>query len=211
MLGALFFMASCGGEKPAETETTHEEHSDHDGHDHGDTEETQAEPSTYVVDTEASNIRWEGTAVGVYSHFGNIAIQDGNITVEGNAITAGSFTIDMTSIDPQDENYSPEGPKEKLVGHLGSGDFFDIENNPTATFEITSVEGDQMTGNLTLRGHTDEEVLTINQLEIAEDGKMTASATVSFDRQKYGAAYSFATDMVLADDIDLQIRIVASK
>ena len=77
----------------------------------------------------------------VYSHFGDIKIKSGKLSTEGGNITAGNFIVDMTTIDPKDEGYSEENPAAKLVGHLATADFFNVEEYPESSFEITSVEG----------------------------------------------------------------------
>jgi polyisoprenoid-binding protein YceI len=214
MMGALFFMASCGGGNTtetanAETDTENHEGHDHEGHDHG----TEATAETYIVDTEASNVRWEGSAVGVYSHFGDINIQEGSLQVTGDKISGGSFTVDMTSIQPKDDNYGEENPKEYLIGHLSNGDFFLVEEYPTASFEITSVSEGSITGNLTIRGNTNEETVEVESMEIGEDGLINAKGMLTFDRQKYDVSWQYepAKDMILSDDIELEISLVAKK
>lgn len=211
MLGAMFFLASCGGNK--ETASTETEGTEtHDGHDHG-AETVKAEPMTYAVDAEASNIRWEGgtSGVTVYSHFGNINIQEGNLVLEGDALTGGSFVVDMTSIDPKDEGYSEENTPADLVGHLSTGDFFLVEEYPTASFEITSVTDGNIMGNLTIRGITNPETVVVESMNVTENG-INAKGTLTFDRQKYDVKYAhYLKDVLLKDDIELQIDLVASK
>ncbi|MGB0429478.1 MAG: YceI family protein [Bacteroidia bacterium] len=214
MAGALFFMASCGGgnTETANNETeTHEGH-DHEGHDH-ETEAETATADTYTIDTEASNIRWEGSAVGVYSHFGDINIQEGMLELTGETVTGGSFVVDMTSIDPKDENYGEENPKEYLVGHLSKGDFFLVEEYPTSSFEITSMTENGIVGNLTIRDKTNEETVEIETMEVLEDGTVNAKGKLTFDRQKYDVAWQYepGKDLILSDDIVLDITIVANK
>lgn len=214
MMGALFFMASCGGEKSTETantETENHEGHDHEGHDHG-TEEA-ATTASYAVDVESSNVKWTGSAIGVYSHFGNINIQEGILEITGNEITGGSFTIDMTSIDPQDDNYGENNPKEYLVSHLSKGDFFLVEEYPTSKFEITSVAEGQITGNLTIRDKTNEETITLESMDVTEDGSINASGKLTFDRQQYDVAWQYepGKDLILSDDIELEINLVAKK
>ena len=172
------------------------------------TEETVVAETTEVsINTQASEIKWKGTMLGAYEHFGTLAISQGNLVMAGNSITGGSFTVDLKSMVPTDENYSEENPKEHLVGHLSSPDFFDVPNFPTATFEITGsdAEGNVM-GNLTLRGKTNPE--TVKNVSMDEaSGKMMG--TMTFNRQNYGVSWaSTAKDMVLSDDIELNITLV---
>lgn len=213
MLGALFFMASCGGNKPQQEETAAHEGHDHADHSH-DHDAADAEETTYVVDTESSTVRWEGGTSGiqVYSHFGHINILEGSVVAMGDKISGGSFTIDMTSIDPKDDGYSEEHPASDLVGHLSTDDFFATAEHPTSTFEVTSVDGTAITGNLTVRGTTNEEVVNLESIDVAEDGTLNAKGTLVFDRQKYGVAWEhYMKDVLLKDDISLQIDLVAKK
>jgi polyisoprenoid-binding protein YceI len=62
--------------------------------------------------------------------------------------------IDMGTINPTDENYSEDRPKENLVGHLSAPDFFDVANFPTASFVIKETTGSTVSGDLTIRGIT---------------------------------------------------------
>ncbi len=107
-----------------------------------------------TIDTAASEVMWEGTMVGMYSHNGTVNLNSGNVTVADGKITGGTFEIDLTSIAPTDENYKPEedNTPEKLVGHLSSEDFFNVSEHPTAQFEITGSEGNTVMGNLTDSG-----------------------------------------------------------
>lgn len=174
-----------------------------------------AEKATWTVDPNASRVRWEGGTAGamVYSHFGVIKVKEGALTSEGNVITAGDIVIDMTTISPEDNGYSAENPKEKLVGHLSTGDFFLVEEFPTASFKVKSVQGSTMTGDLTIRDKTHEETVNLNTVEISPDGSlMKASGTLSFDRQKYDVKWEhFMKDVVLSDQIKLDITLVAKK
>ena len=43
-----------------------------------------------------------------------------------------------------------------MVGHLSNGDFFLVEEYPTATFAIKSMADGVITGDLTIRGNTKE-------------------------------------------------------
>ncbi len=207
-LGALFFMASCGGNNETTTTETETVADAHEGHDHAATAES------FVVDTEASNIRWTGATAGVtvYSHFGDINIQEGSLEVTGDQITGGSFVVDMTSIEPKDEGYSEENTPEKLVGHLSTGDFFLVEEYPTASFDITSVNGNDVVGNLTIRGNTNQETVKLESVEVNEDGTVKAIGKLVFDRQKYDVKWAhFLKDTILKDEIELTIELVASK
>lgn len=187
------FMLSCNSEKKAEATTV-------------DSLGTEA---TYSVDTATSNILWEGQMLKMHKHFGNLKISEGSITVKGLQVTGGTFTANMKSIVPTDSGYNAEHPKEYLVGHLSGADFFAVDTFPTAKFVIKSVTGNTATGDLTLRGKTNEE--TVTDIVVDTVGGVKATGKLVFNRQKYNVAYKAAKDMVLSDDIKLEVTLVGKK
>lgn len=164
-----------------------------------------------TVDAAASTVNWKGTMLGIKSHNGTVNLTEAKLTVKGPSVAAGSFVVDLSSIKPLDEAYAPDdakqGTRSMLVGHLQSADFFDVANHPTASFEITSVEGNTATGKLTVRGVTNEEKVT-DIVVTDEAGVITATGKLAFDRQKYGVAWSSGSkDAVLNDIIELEISL----
>lgn len=201
VLGAAL-MASCGSEAPKSdnADATAQEQ----------TETKAPEKMTWSVDAANSMVEWKGTMVGVYDHFGTIKLTEGSLEMEGNNVVGGSFTVDMTSIVPTDSNYSEEHPADHLVGHLGNEDFFDVANNPTATFVVTGSDmaAGTITGDLTVRGKTNSETVTN---VVFDESTSTATGKLVFNRQTYGAAYKAMQDMVLSDDIELTITLKAGE
>lgn len=169
---------------------------------------TETVPVSYAIDTEKSVVSWKGSMIGVYAHEGDLKLTEGSLTTEDGAITEGEFTVDMnTMITTDDDALYEMAPREKLIGHLKAPDFFDTEQFPTGNFKIKSVEGDVITGDLTLKGVTKE--ATINAVSTTEtDGNISATGTLVFNRQDYGITYkNTMNDMVLSDDIELTISI----
>ncbi|MCU0319252.1 MAG: YceI family protein [Flavobacteriales bacterium] len=168
---------------------------------------------TYMVDAAASTVKWTGTMLGVKSHYGTVSLTDGKLAMKGPQITAGGFVVDLKSMAAQDSAYAPDGSKQgtkaMLIGHLMSPDFFAVDSFPTATFDITRVEGNTVYGNLTVRGKTNEEKVT--DVTVTEaDGMATVTGKLAFDRQKYGVAWSTgAKDMILNDNIELDVTLTA--
>lgn len=181
------------------------------------------------VDTEQSQMLWVGSKKLGSSHNGQVQISEGSLGISGGMITDGSFVVDMTTITNEDLPEEGDYNQAKLVGHLMSGDFFDVENHPTARFEITQVNAmpdDQgnthnISGNLTLRGVT-KNITFPAAVEITESG-VTANASFSINRLDWGV--NFDRDAVegimdkiekkMKDDfvrnsIDLQIKLVAN-
>lgn len=203
ILVATIMLASCGGEQHSENSIPPQDST-------VAMEEPVAETEKQVkVDLETSFVHWKGEMLGMYSHEGNVKFKEANLTVKGSEIISGNFVVDMTTITPTDENYNEKEGKtpDKLVGHLSSPDFFDVANHPTASFEFKSIDGTTATGTLTIRGKSAE--AKVENVSISIDGNnVTASGTLTFNRQNYGVSYKAAMkDMVLSDDITLNIEI----
>jgi len=175
-------------------------------------ENTQSVSTTYKINTKNSVVGWKGSMIGVYAHEGNLNFNNGSFVVSNDKVTSGTFTIDMKSmITTDDDALYKMAPREKLIGHLQAADFFDVENHPTSTFKITSVEGTTVIGDLTIKGKTNSEKLTNVTIVEAENG-IQVNGTLTFDRQKYGITYkNTMNDMVLSDDVELKITISGSK
>ncbi len=176
---------------------------------------TSEKPTVYNVDTSASSIVWTGKKV-TGEHTGNISVANGNLEMDGNKVTGGSFEIDMSSITCTDLS---GGTAEKLLGHLKSDDFFGVANHGTANLKITKAvwQGEnnyKITGDLTIKGTTKEIKFPAT---IAEDGgKVTANATIVVDRTEYDIRYGSGSffdnlgDKTIYDDFTLEVSLVAN-
>lgn len=165
---------------------------------------------TYTVDPAASKVTWAGTMLGVKTHHGTLGFTTGSFTTKGPLLTGGEFTADLKTLAPLDTNYAPDGSKQgtksMLIGHLSSADFFAVDSFPTASFKITSVNGNSATGDLTVRGKTNSE--TVTDIVLTTEGNTTkATGKLVFDRQKYGVAWSAGKDAVLNDNIELIVEL----
>jgi polyisoprenoid-binding protein YceI len=169
---------------------------------------------TYAVDTANSDVAWSGTMIGVMSHSGILKFNDGTVTTKGGQLTGGDFTVNMQSLSTTDTAYakpgSSQGTHDMFMGHMRSPDFFAVDSFPTAHFKITSVNGNTATGDLTVRGKTNSE--QVKDIVINADSTgLTASGTLTFDRQKYAVAWkSPMKDMVLSNDIELQVTLMGT-
>lgn len=173
--------------------------------------------TTVSVDTTASQVTWKGYKV-TGEHAGTINVKNGSFIYDGDALTGGSFEIDMTSIACTDLQGEYAG---KLVGHLKSADFFDVATHPTAKFEITKVIsrgkiGDyKVTGNLTIKETTKEIRFNVNVDK--STGVPVATADITIDRSdfnvKYGSGSFFDNlgDKTIYDEFDLGLKLVGAK
>jgi polyisoprenoid-binding protein YceI len=174
------------------------------------------------LDPASSQVKWEGRKKIVDSkHFGTIGVKEGSFTLKNGELTAGTVVIDMNSI--QNEDVEDEGYRAKLVGHLKSEDFFEVEKFPTATFQLTRVKAlkagkggatHELSGDLTLKGKTQPVTL---QARVEKTGKgMEGTADLTLDRTRwdvrYGSDKFFKSlgDKVIHDEIKLQLKLVAA-
>lgn len=208
ILPALFagiFMISCTKDKPL-TSQTNETTVTTDG-------------IVYAVDTLNSKIEWKGFKVvksDNTSHFGTIKFESGEVTVKEGKLQSGTFVADMTTLTSVDLKDDAE-QLEKLNGHLKSGDFFEVEKFPTASYEITSVAdntagGDYNTlldGNLTIKGITKPVQFQANVS--VKDGEISiATEPKDIMREDYGVKFQLPlTNGIIKDEVNLQIFIKA--
>ena len=155
----------------------------------------------YALVTDASTLRWRGSKPGG-EHYGTVNITEGSISLKGDLITAGDFTIDLNTIVCED--LTNPGSNARLVGHLKSQDFFYVEQYPLAKFEIVSVtrlqnspQAEQgkvsptheLTGNLTMRGVT-KSITFPARIEISDDKVNAATNPFAIDRTQWGVNYN---------------------
>ena len=169
-----------------------------------------AAPKVVNVNKSASSVAWLAKKV-TGEHNGTVGISAGALNVDGNKLIGGNFTIDLKSI--KDLDITDPGYNQKFIGHITSGDFFEVEKFPTATFVITKVAGNQVTGNLTVKGITKS--ITFPAEIAVKGGKVTAKANITIDRTdfniKYGSKKFFDSigDKAIYDDFALTVSLVS--
>ena len=164
----------------------------------------------YKVDAEKSIVKWTGEKVGG-SHWGYINLKSGDLTIENEKITAGTFIIDMTSItckDIESDEYN-----KKLVGHLKSDDFFGVTNHPMAKLVVTKATAFKnnkadVRGDLSIKKKTESILFTVTK----NGDKYTAKIVV--DRSKFDVKYGSKSffdnlgDKVISDEFTLEVDLV---
>ena len=157
-------------------------------------------------------VSWSGSKIAG-THTGTLNVTIGNIDVTGGKVTGGKFMIDMNSLSVTDLE-AGKG-KEKLEGHLKSKDFFNVGANPTATFEITSATGGNVTGNLTMMGVT-KSVTFPASINVGDQGVSVTTPDFTINRTDFGLKYGSASffsdlkDKAINDNIGLSIKLKAS-
>lgn len=169
-----------------------------------------AAPKPINVSTSASKVVWLAKKV-TGEHNGTVNISKGSLSVDGNKLVGGNFTIDLKSIVCKD--LTDPGYNQKFIGHITSGDFFEVEKFPTANFVITKVAGNQISGNMTIKGIT--KAITFPAQIAVAGGKVTATASITLDRTdyniKYGSKKFFESigDKAIYDDFALTVSLVS--
>lgn len=193
----LFYACSSSSTDAVETEEA------------GEAAEATVESVTYQIDPEATTLGWYGEKITGDFHKGTIKVSEGSLSLEGDSITAGSFVVDMNTIDETDP--SSEGGEAKLVGHLKSGDFFLVDSFPTAEFVVTGHNGSDVSGNLTIRGITKE--VTIPTTVTKSETGLNVSSEFAIDRSQWdvkfrsGAFYDDLGDKLIKDDIKFTLNL----
>lgn len=189
---------------------------------------------TYTIDKAQSTVTWVGTKP-TGRHDGLFPIEEGSLRVEDNNVVGGTVTFDLRKLDVTDADIDADS-KGKLIGHLHSNDFFDVENHPEAEFVIVSVEPyvggttqeetdsefklsnptHTVTGNLTLRGTTKS--ITFPAIISVTDNEVSAQAKFNIDRTDWGVSYrdesavtDKARDQFIHNKVNLGFDIKAIK
>ncbi len=197
-------MISCGKDKPVTSESNEVL--------------TQTDGALYKVDTLNSRVEWKGYKVlksDQTTHFGTIRFESGDITVKEGKLQSGKFVADISTLENVDLKDNQE-MRTKLENHLKSGDFFEVEKFPTASFEITKVTeakgGDYNTlldGNLTIKGITKPVQFKAN-VTVADGNVNIATEPTDINREDYGLKFTLSLENgLLNKEINLQVLIKA--
>lgn len=186
------------------------------------TEIAPVKPIAYNIVTDKSEIKWNAKKV-TGEHYGKIALQSGQIMVDKNQVTGGTFVINMNSLTVDD--IKDDKMNGRLKDHLKSDDFFSTDKFSTATFTITSVKpiakaetgkpNYTVTGDLTVKGITNP--VTFPATISVKNGIATAVADVTIDRTKYDIRYRSSNffenlgDKAIYDDFTISLNVSAKQ
>ncbi|MGY5766164.1 YceI family protein [Brachybacterium sp. DNPG3] len=161
-------------------------------------------PGTWTLDASHTSAGFTVRHAGiskVRGHFGEV---EGSLTVaEGGALSfAASLRVDSVSTGNPDRD-----------GHLKSADFFDAENFPEITFVSTSVQGDELVGDLTIHGVTKPVTLNLSYEGAATDpfGTYRAgfTADLKISRKEFGLTWNAALEaggVLVSDEVKIAIE-----
>jgi polyisoprenoid-binding protein YceI len=157
------------------------------------------------VDLKKSQFTWKGTKVAG-EHVGHVSLKSATLDLKEGKLTGGEFVIDLATMTTTD--LSGEWA-DKLVGHLKSGDFFNIEKFPTASLKVKSVKGNKVEADLTIKGKTNPVSFDVTQKGKEYSGKLV------FDRTKFDMVYNSGNffkdlgDKAINNDVSVDFKVVA--
>lgn len=162
-------------------------------------------PGTWTLDPAHTSASFTVRHAGISKARGHFGETEGTLSV-GESAEDLSFKAVMKAASITTGN-------EDRDNHLRSGDFFDAENFPELTFVSTKVDGDELHGDLTIRGVTKPVVLDFTYEGAATDpfgiyrAGFTGETTIS--RKEFGLTWNAALEaggVLVADDVKISIE-----
>ena len=165
----------------------------------------QANGEAVPITAENSKVEFSGSKVtgehkGGFKNFtGNIDLVNGK--PEESQV---SFEIQVNSVFTDADG---------LTKHLQTGDFFDAEKFPQASFKSTKIAADSakgagnytVTGDLTLRGVT--KTVTIPAKITVDADKVGVGSEFVINRKDFGIVYAGKADDLIRDDVVIRLNL----
>ena len=171
----------------------------------------------FKVDSKKSKVEWVAEKV-TGGHNGYVSVKSGSVLMDHGKIAKASFSIDMTTIsniDIESEKY-----RQKLIDHLKSEDFFEVDKHPVVTFKM--IRSNSLGKNkynvlaeLTIKGN--KNIISF-PLELTQTGsQLLCKGSFKFDRTKYDIIYGSGTffdnlgDKAIDNEVVVNFDLVLSK
>ena len=179
-------------------------------------DQTATKTTTWTIDPAHTSVNFAAKHMMVTTVRGHLGPISGAIELDENDFTNSEIevVIDVANLHSRDERRDT---------HLKSGDFFDVENFPSATFKSTRIErtGEdsyKVTGDLTVRDVTREVVLDTQFEGFTSNPwgqKLVAfTATTKLNRKDFGLNWNVALEaggVLVGENIKLDIDVEAIK
>jgi polyisoprenoid-binding protein YceI len=165
----------------------------------------------WVLDPMHSEVQFKVKHLVISTVTGSFKTFEGDLTTDNDDFTNASvnFSLDVNSLDTN---------QEQRDGHLKSAEFFDAEQYPTITFKSTSFDGEELKGDLTIKGITKPVTLAAehggNATDFYGNTKAGFEVTGKINRKDFGLTWDGITEagsVVLGSDIKLIINVQFTK
>ena len=158
-----------------------------------------------TISAENSKVEFTGSKV-TGKHDGGFKQFSGAIDLVNNKVEESSVYVDIDAT-------SVFTDADKLTEHLKSGDFFEVEKFPKASFRSTTIEADTtkgagsylVTGDLTLHGVTKSVSFPAEIKISAED--VSVSSEFAINRKEFGIVYAGKADDLIRDDVVIRLNL----
>ncbi len=140
-------------------------------------ETTDAEATTTYELDDATSLKWKGTYAGDgHTHNGTVKVSAGSITYKGETFEAGSFTVDMKTIENE---LTPETGASDLNSSIMGEGLFNTSQFPNVEVVINSISETEIDATLKVAG---KEVPAKMPVKVKKtDKKLTAKGKFTVD------------------------------
>jgi polyisoprenoid-binding protein YceI len=163
---------------------------------------------SYNIDPAHSTVGFAVTHLVINTVHGKFGEFSGSVTVEGAQLTDAKGVIQTKSIDTGVQMRDKD---------LRSPNFFDVEKNPTITFQSKKAEkqGDEtvLTGEFTMHGVTKEISLPLKLKGPIKDpwgnSRIGLEGKIKLNRKDYGLMYNKTLEtggLVVGDEVEIEIN-----
>ena len=164
-----------------------------------------AKGEALLINPGHSKVEFTGSKV-TGKHDGGFKQFSGAIDLVNNKVDESSVYVDIDAT-------SVFTDADKLTEHLKSGDFFEVEKFPRASFRSTKIEADTtkgagnylVTGDLTLHGVTKSVSFPAEIKISAED--VSVSSEFAINRKDFGIVYAGKADDLIRDDVVIRLDL----
>lgn len=162
---------------------------------------------TFKVDEDHSNVGFKVKHMLITNVTGKFDKFHGSFELDEKTNTLKSLTgeVEVASINTENE---------KRDGHLRSDDFFAAKEHPKMTFFVTKVDGDEVTGKLTIRGTTKTVKFDLEQSGVITDpwGNTRTGLTLEtkINRFDYGLKWNKALEaggLIVGDTVKIIVEL----
>lgn len=159
--------------------------------------------TTYVADPMHAKLGFRVVHLVISKVNGEFKAYSATLKVDGSKLVEAEAVIEAKSIDT--------GIADRDT-HLRTADFLDVANNPEIRFKSTSVSGDKIVGDLTIRGVTRPVELTYSLKGPIQDPwgntKLGFEAQGVINREDFGLTWNKALEtggLVVAKEVEILI------